>query len=115
MGRRGRRLTMVLAQPPRGVGGSREPWLRLQEHKLRPKTYPHGFPTRRPLEIVGEPLHRAGSRETTSGLAELGEEWGRGVGVSSWNRPPAPCCLKEIICVPRNHPNESLGPFWTFP
>lgn len=76
MGRRGRRLTMVSPQPPRGGGGSREPWLRLQEHKLGPKTYPHGFPTRWPLEILGEPLHRAGSGETPSGLVKLGEETG---------------------------------------
>lgn len=60
--------------------------------QVRAQTYPHGFPTRWPLETAGEPLHRAGSRETVSGLAELGEEWG-GREVSSWNRPPPPCFL----------------------
>lgn len=67
--------------------------------QVRAQTYPHGFPTRWPLEILGEPLHRAGSRETTSGLAELGEEWGWGGEgeVSSWNRPPLPAFL---LCLP---------------
>lgn len=63
--------------------------------QVRAQTYPHGFPTRWPLEILGEPLHRAGSRETTSGLAELGEEWGGGGrrGGQLLEQTPAPCFL----------------------
>lgn len=47
--------------------------------RVRTQTYLHGCPTRWPLEILGEPLHRGG-RETTSGLAELGEERGLAPG-----------------------------------